>query len=168
MLLTTRLISRSCRSAVRTGFRTMLFLSVFISFWQAPVPVIHQHCLTSGVVNAQTLALHLASLHADEMNREDDWHLHFVMLDDLMRGSGLPIPPQDGQSPVLPKEHVVLGDHFQSEATSLSAPTILAWSAEPSVIPSLGLSERTLFGLSSAEKLTPSCRLHLVLCVARC
>lgn len=168
MPLTIRFISRSLRSAVRTGFRTLLFLSVFISFWQAPVPVIHRHCVTSGVVNAQTLALHLASLHEDDINREDDWHLHFVMLDDLIRGSGLPIPPQDGQSPVLPKDHVVLGDHFQSEATSLSAPTILAWSAESLVIQPTGLGEQTLSRLYSPEDLAPSCRLHLVLCVARC
>lgn len=145
-----------------------MFLCVFASSWQAPVPWLHYHGENSGCIDGAQLALHLQTLHANSDESESGWHFHFVMLDDIVRGSGLPIPAQEGDAPVLPKEHAVLADHFQSSVTSLSGPVLLAFTVDLSSVQPTGLNERDLFPMHFLEDLTSSCRLHLVLCIARC
>ena len=79
--------------AVRTSIRVTAVLCACAGSWRAPVPWLHCHVAPSNQQMASNLSRHLRGWHADSGHEETGWHLHFVLIDDLLRGGGCPVPP---------------------------------------------------------------------------
>jgi hypothetical protein len=163
-----RSLARRIATAGRNSFRALVFVCVCASLWQAPVPWLHHHCKNANNATSSLLALHLQSLHKNGVGRATGWHLHFVMLDDIVRGSGLPIPPSEGDAPVLPKEHVVPGDSTSVEVAPVCTPALRTIAFYPLHSPAADVMHQGLARVQFLGDLASPLRLHLVLCVARC
>ena len=102
---------QSLKTAFRAGSRIVLFVCVCISVWRGPIPWFHRH-VNLGTADAIRLAAHRTAWHAEESESED-WHLHFVLLDDILRGEGCPVPPteEEDQSQDLFAHTMALVEH---------------------------------------------------------
>lgn len=163
-----RQLVRTATKAAQSVFRTVLLVSVSVSLWQAPVPWLHHHRHDEEALAEPQLALHLLSMHKVANHCPDNWHWHFVMLADIIRGSGLPVPAGEGDAPVLPKEHVVPDKCLTSDVSAdCAAPLVVLNSLFATPLTPIVCSE-SLSRLQFLGDSANSLRLHLVLCVARC
>jgi len=72
------------------------------TLWRAPVPWLHRHD-HGGMHDAATMH-HLQIYHSHDIHREDGWHWHFSWLDDILAGSGAPVPAEKArQAPSSPE-----------------------------------------------------------------
>ena len=123
MAFTRRNIQRPLTAAVRTTIRIVTFLCLCASLWQAPLPCVHLHTDGPDASLSQTMDRHLSTWHCTNETDESGWHLHFAMLDDILRGGGCPVP-QDAGGDELPLtiEHVVSASQIVSLSDALLAP----------------------------------------------
>ncbi|HIE96063.1 MAG TPA: hypothetical protein EYG03_26190 [Planctomycetes bacterium] len=73
----------------------ILALSFFVvvSLCRTPIPWVHRH---DGAEKNDQFAEHLAAYHADG-DEETGWHVHFSMVNDILRGNGCPVPPSENE-----------------------------------------------------------------------
>jgi hypothetical protein len=172
---------RHITNATRMTFRAIAFLCVCASLWRAPVPWFHFHdglgphgSLAEAADSGMTMLLnrHLESCHSDGETTESEWHLHVVMLDDIVRGHGCPVPPTGSEAPdevFVPVTHVAPAEPSAVPVTLADAiplPSVDLWQSDSMTVPD-GLNVRALrrqFLSDHAE----SRRLLTVLCVSRC
>lgn len=78
----------SSKSAQAAGFsasvRALLRLSLVISTWNGPLPLVHAHSLdaTSGIPQSVLLRQHVAEFHEDAAEAGEhyvSWHVHWLM-----------------------------------------------------------------------------------------
>lgn len=90
------------------------------------MPWLHHHVRNSSEdVSSVRLVEHLQSWHAATAEDENGWHVHFATLDDILRGSGCPVPPASGDPPVLPID-VTPCDHSTVKTLSLCVFSMMA------------------------------------------
>jgi hypothetical protein len=77
----------------RAGILVLSFF-VLVALCQTPIPWVHRH---GGEEQNGQFAEHLAAYHADG-NVEHGWHVHFSMVDDILRGNGCPVPSSKDES----------------------------------------------------------------------
>ncbi len=75
----------------RPAGNLVLSFFVLVSLCQTPIPWVHRH---DGVEKNGQFADHLAAYHADG-EEERGWHVHFSLVNDILRGNGCPIPPSE-------------------------------------------------------------------------
>lgn len=66
--------------------RGLMVCLLCVSTWRGPIPVVHEHSLEmAALANNLSLARHALQFHTHEFGHgETDWHLHFVMPEDLL------------------------------------------------------------------------------------
>ncbi len=75
----------------RPAGNLVLSFFVLVSLCQTPIPWVHRH---DGAEKNDQFADHLAAYHADG-EEERGWHVHFSLVNDILRGNGCPIPPSE-------------------------------------------------------------------------
>lgn len=123
-------MQRQAVSTARTVSRAVVFVCVCVSLWRAPLPWLHHHESRSVGAFGTQLSRHLDMWHCRDASDESGWHLHFALLDDILRGGGCPVPPDENENELpLTIGHVVPGDHVVSVAKSLLSPvhSLIVW-----------------------------------------
>tara|TARA_R110002110_G_scaffold250431_1_gene466542 strand:+ start:81 stop:578 length:498 start_codon:yes stop_codon:yes gene_type:complete len=104
-------MQRKAAMTTRTVFRVVTFVCLCASLWRAPLPWLHCHekaaHTDSAIGSMLTLNRHLDEWHSDDEAGESRMHLHFAMLDEILRGGGCPVSADgdDDEPPVV--EHLV-------------------------------------------------------------
>lgn len=139
------------------------------SLWQAPVPWVHHHSKGDGRVPTSLVSRHMQAMHADTTSDETGWHLHFVMIGDILRGGGCPVlPDRADDSQTLQTQQVTFADSSLAkrvDATAVSPPAFARQIVPETVAAaeSQAHPRRQFLG-----DLTAARRLQLMLCIARC
>ena len=165
---TQRKLRRWLIGTASAGFRTLAYLCLFASLWRAPLPWVHVHGEPRAVPMQQRLDRHLAAWHWESQPDDREWHLHFAMLDDLLRGNGCPIPLDNGrgEQPLTTRHVAPLEEAGRSSVHRLAVEwTPVCLEAVSPLQPSAGTVGPRF---SSPPRETYSRRLLTVLCIARC
>lgn len=98
---------RYLKAASRKAVQIALLVSLFVSQWQAPLPWLHRHHESDSAELTQQLNCHLTTWHSQTETEQCEWHLHFALLDGILRGGGCPVPLEEGNEefPFI-EEHV--------------------------------------------------------------
>jgi hypothetical protein len=98
---------RYLKAAAQKTVQVALLVSLFVSQWRAPLPWLHRHHESTSAELAQQLDSHRTTWHSQSETEQCGWHLHFALLDDILRGGGCPVPPEEGDEefPFI-EEHV--------------------------------------------------------------
>ncbi|MFT5323780.1 MAG: hypothetical protein ACI8P0_001631 [Planctomycetaceae bacterium] len=169
MAFTRRNIKRPVTAAVRTMFRIVTFLCLCASMWQAPLPCVHLHSDGPDSSLSQMMDRHLSMWHCTNETDESGWHLHFAMLDDILRGGGCPVPQGSGEDELpLTIEHVVSANQIVSLSDALLAPAqsfVLSQdeSSKTSGVSTASRTRRQFLGDQAEER-----QLLTMLCIIRC
>ncbi len=83
---------RLITTTTRNTFRAVALVCVLASQWQVPLPWLHCHGAPCDPAMAQRLDQHTSVFHADGETSGIEWHLHFAVLDDIVRNGGCPVP----------------------------------------------------------------------------
>jgi hypothetical protein len=86
---------QSLKSTFRAGFQIVLFVCVSVSVWRGPIPWIHRH-VDPPDGQSERLAAHRLAWHS-EGSESGEWHVHFALLGDILRGEGHPVPPTEDE-----------------------------------------------------------------------
>jgi hypothetical protein len=160
---------RRRKANFRTIVRVFALASMCVGLWRAPLPWLHRHVEPVGHASAN-LSRHLNAWHAGSPRAETGWHLHFALIDDILRGDGCPVPP--GQGEESPHQF----DSNSVVSTSDSATRLHVSRLGDSILaglttnvpemgpPTLSSSSRCL---SSESRVTPR-SLQAILCVCLC
>ena len=120
MTLSRRNMRRQITTAARTLFQAVTFVCLCASLWRAPVPWLHRHIevaiagSTAGAMD--TLDRHLDEWHSDDELSKSSVHLHFAMLDDIVRGGVCPVPADSDDDEPLVVEHLVPPGQFVGQS----------------------------------------------------
>ena len=169
MAPTRRNIRRRLTAAARTVFRVVTFVCVCVALWRAPLPWLHHHAESVVQDGDATLERHLDAWHQADATHTSGWHLHLALLDDILRGDGSPVPPQDRNdaAPVI-VEHLTPEVSLDSDVgfrmDSLQAPAVLS----STVLTLPPCPSRAVLNRRPGADRTEPRRLLTVLCVARC
>lgn len=140
---------------------------VCVSLWHAPLPWLHCHGSPEAGEHRELLRQHANRWHVGDATDEDGWHLHFAMLDDIVRGGGCPVPPDedgDDQQPASPD--VVSGPLFESAIEWVMSSARLGVSG-PGIPLATPVGRRSLDSLNrNADKSSGHRRLLTVLCIS--
>lgn len=171
MVRSRRHFRRRAVAAIRTSFRIVTLICVSASLWRAPLPCFHEHHDSVQQAGAGPLASHLTAMHAADEPHDDCWHVHYAMLEDIVRGGGYPIPadesdderPSPFEQQVTPELHAASG--------TLVHPSRFARTAELTPSELLLLPARRSHAarrLPADHFRAPPRRLQSVLCVVQC
>lgn len=157
------------KDAVRTAFRSVLLVCVFASLWRAPIPWLHHHDTPVTGEFSDQLSRHLNAWHHGSLENPAGWHLHFAMLDDILRGGGCPVPA-DGNEDELPvtvefAEPSVV-NAVSVELLLLSVNLLTVWSDGP--LESLSAFRRSDLRKRGVDEKVEPRRLLTLLSVSRC
>lgn len=102
-----------------------LSLALMVATWRGPIPCIHVHDRHPEHAEGQ-LALHIQAYHAAEpADAAPDWHVHFMLPQDVMSLGDCPSPEPVPEDPLLAQQTVV-----QLAGPSTSVPVLLCNSLE--------------------------------------
>ncbi len=171
--------------ATRNSFRVVVVVCVCLSMWRAPLPWLHRHgestsydesvgAESGGAEMAQRLERHLMVWHSGSTVPTTEWHLHFAMLADILRGGGCPVPPdedgddQDGDALPVIAEQVLPADHAARtvDASFVRTDSISTGHANCDTTPACCF-DRTMRRQFLSAFAESRC-LQTVLCVAQC
>ncbi len=143
----------------------ILALSFFVvvSLCQTPIPWVHRH---DGAEKNDQFAEHLATYHADG-EEERGWHVHFSLLNDILRGNGCPVPPSEDE----PDSADLLLYSHRAIVSSLIVGNQQACPVSLVVGDPHNQNVPRLRGISSGAEqhdCASSCALLISLCVSRC
>jgi len=134
--------------------------------WKAPLPVIHCHAEPANSAMESCLNRHLAAWHSE--GAEWDWHLHFAMLGDILRGRGCPIPSDDDTDEPLTSECSVLVDQVAKSRSFQIEAMELAFEQRDELTEACNCIIPNAWRREFLEGHAESRRLQTVLCVAQC
>ena len=169
MKLARRSIQRQAARAARAVFRFVLFVCMCASLWRAPLPWLHHHEGRDAAEFSENMSRHLDVWHGNTASDESGLHLHFAMLDDILRGGGCPVPPDEHDDEPPPTiQQVIPGNHVVNAAETLlaSVHSIIVWSdalhSNTAAVGRADLRRRPVDDRTAAR------RLLTVLCIAQC
>lgn len=172
MTLLRRNMRRQTATAARTLFHAVTFVCLCASLWRAPVPWLHRHIEVANSRSAagamDTLDRHLDEWHSGDELGESSVHLHFALLDDIVRGGGCPVSPDSDDDEPLVVEHLVPPGQSVVQA-DLSIQLADDWNVSDArfVVSPIRVAQRPtqdqFLGDYSASR-----RLLTLLCVAQC
>jgi hypothetical protein len=92
------------------------------ALWQAPIPWWHAHSQDSAVNHdaARILQRHVEAYHACEVLEVR--HVHFVLLADVARGAGTPVPCGDDEPDLNSTWVLIPRSVEEADATRITAP----------------------------------------------
>lgn len=70
-------------------FQMFAYACTIASLWQAPIPWLHLHA--DAAQRSDALVTHLDAYHRCAPFSAE-WHLHFVLLNEVLHGGGCPVP----------------------------------------------------------------------------